>query len=73
MSNKNNNHFVITSVHRDDLERMGFDTANVTDSDMEDIARRMSYTYTESVFWNDLEFKAWEIGIPKRKKAKSLC
>jgi len=59
--------FDITSVSREDLESIGFDTANVDDSTMAELADKMSGAYTDSVYWIDLDILAEALGIPKRE------
>ena len=60
--------FEITSVTREDLESRGFDTTNITDVQMEELARKMCDDYLEQMFWISLDIIAEDImGIPKRK------
>lgn len=60
------NWFRVTSVHRDDLERLGFDTTDVDDCDMKDIARRLEDDYCEQLFHQSLEIIADQgLDIPK--------
>lgn len=60
--------FEITSVTREDLESRGFDTTNITDEQMEELARKMCDDYLEQLFWISLDIIAEDImGIPKRK------
>lgn len=60
--------FEITSVSREDLESRGFDTTNITDAQMEELARKMCDDYLEQMFWISLDIIAEDImGIPKRK------
>ena len=60
--------FEITSVTREDLESRGFDTTNITDAQMEELARKMCDDYLEQMFWISLDTIAEDIiGIPKRK------
>ena len=60
--------FKITSVTREDLEYRGFDTTNITDEQMEELARKMCDDYLEQMFWISLDIIAEDIiGIPKRK------
>ena len=60
--------FEITSVTREDLESRGFDTTNITDEQMEELARKMCDDYLEQMFWISLDIIAEDIiGIPKRK------
>ena len=63
-----NKEFKITSVTREDLENRGFDTTNITDAQMEELARKMCDDYLEQMFWISLDIIAEDIiGIPKRK------
>lgn len=57
--------FKITSVTREDLEDIGFDTSNVEDSTMEKLARRLSDDYCTNLFWCSLEIIAESLNIPK--------
>lgn len=57
--------FKITSVHRNDLESIGFDVSNVDDRTMESIASDMEDSYVNHSFWDDLEIIAEYAGIPK--------
>jgi hypothetical protein len=60
-------YFVITRVHRDDLEAAGFDTSNVTDSQMEYLAKKMADDYLSQLFWSSLEIIAEDVlKIPKK-------
>lgn len=60
--------FNITSVSREDLESRGFDTTNITDAQMEELARKMCDDYLEQMFWISLDIIAEDIiGIPKKK------
>lgn len=56
--------FPITSVHREDLFTQGFLNQNVSDEEMEAIARKMADSYIESQFWLDLSLCAREFGVP---------
>ena len=61
--------FEITSVTREDLESRGFDTTNITDEQMEELARKMCDDYLEQMFWISLDIIAEDIiGIPKKKQ-----
>ena len=60
--------FEITSVTREDLESRGFDATNITDAQMEELARKMCDDYLEQMFWISLDIIAEDIiGIPKKK------
>ena len=59
--------FKITSVTREDLEDRGFDTTNITDAQMEELARRMCNDYLEQMFWLSMEIIAEDImKFPKK-------
>lgn len=47
-------YFRISSVHRDDLARRGFDVSNVTDEDMKELARKLEDDYCEQLFWESM-------------------
>src|SRR2546427_750585 len=56
--------FPITSVAREDLETQGFDTSDVTDEQMAEIADQMADAYCDDAFWVELEVIAEDMGIP---------
>ena len=59
--------FKITSVTREDLEDRGFDTTDITDAQMEELARRMCDDYLEQMFWLSMEIIAEDImNFPKK-------
>ena len=60
--------FPITSVCRADLESAGFDSRNVDDGTMEELASKMANAYCDQDFWIDLEILAEHLGISKHKK-----
>ena len=57
--------FTVTSVSRDDLRQRGFYSDEVSDEDMESLAKRMENSYLDYDFWEDLDDAAEELGIPK--------
>ena len=59
--------FNITSVSREDLESRGFDTTNITDEQMEELARKMCDDYLEQMFWISLDIIAEDIMGFKKK------
>lgn len=60
--------FKITSVHRDDLENLGFDTSEITDDQMERLAEKMCNDYCEQLFHSSLEILAEDyFDFPKHK------
>ena len=60
--------FEITAVTREDLESRGFDTTNITDAQMEELARKMCDDYLEQMFWISLDIIAEDIIKIKKKK-----
>lgn len=60
--------FQITSVSREDLIMVGFDTVNVTDEQMEQLASKMADDYCEQLFWEHLPVIAEIVGIPRNEK-----
>jgi hypothetical protein len=56
--------FPITSVAREDLKTRGFDTSNVTDEQMAEIADHMQDAYCDDAFWVELDVIADDMGIP---------
>lgn len=60
--------FQITSVSREDLIMVGFDTANVTDEQMEQLASKMADDYCEQLFWEHLPVIAEIVGIPRNER-----
>lgn len=63
---KNDGYFVITRLHREDLEAAGFDASDVDDATMERIADKMGDDYVTQLFWEHLPVFAEDMGIPKR-------
>jgi hypothetical protein len=60
-------YFPITSVHRDDLEGLGYDTSKVDDGTMQELASKMADAYLDSDFWIDLPIVADHSEIPMKK------
>jgi hypothetical protein len=63
--------FPVTTVHRDDLENEGFDTSNVDDHTMKELAEKMGEAYTSSGYWIDLNILAENLDIPKKTETES--
>lgn len=59
-------YFNITSVSREDLEGIGYDTSNVDDDTMEHLASKMADAYCDNGFWIDLPILADHLEIPKK-------
>lgn len=62
------NSFVISRVSREDLEAIGFDTLNVSDSTMERLASRLGDDYCDQLFWISLDIMAEYFEIPRKKQ-----
>ncbi len=61
--------FPITSVCRADLENAGFDTKDVDDWTMSELASKMANAYCDMGFWEDLGILAEYLKIKKHKKS----
>ena len=59
--------FKITSVHRDDLENIGYDASQVDDSTMQYLASKMADDYCEQLIWDHLLIFAEIVGIPQKE------
>jgi len=65
--------FEISSLHRDDLEHIGYNTSRVDDSIMKTLASKLGSDYCDQLFWSSLPIIADYLGIPKRGgKGKNL-
>lgn len=60
-------YFKITSIHRDDLEDVGFDASHIDDATMEDLASKMADDYCGQLFWIQLPIIAEILGIPRKE------
>ena len=58
--------FEITSVSREDLDAAGFDTTNVDDDTMTELASKMADDYLEQLYWSSLKIIAECLNIPKK-------
>lgn len=61
-------YFPITGVCRADLESAGFNTKNVDDDTMSELASKMANAYCDMGFWEDLDVLAEYLKIKKYKK-----
>ena len=64
---KKQEYFPITSVCRADLESVGYNTKNVDDSTMRELASKMADAYCDDGFWIDLEILADHLKIKQHK------
>ena len=60
-------YFKITSVAREDLTGIGFDTKKVDDATMRHLASKMADAYCDNGFWIDLPIIAEHLEIPLRQ------
>ena len=60
--------FVISRVSREDLEAIGFDTSDVSDTTMERLASRLGDDYCNQLFWTSLDIMAECFEIPRKKR-----
>lgn len=65
-------YFPITSVHRNDLQGIGFDVDRISDDDMKRLARKMADDYCEQLFWSSMEIIAGDI-LEFPKKEVPVC
>lgn len=52
--------FIITTLCRDDLKQLGFDTTEVDDNTMIQLAKKLSNDYQEQLYWTSLKIIAEE-------------
>lgn len=60
--------FEITSVAREDLEQLGFNTTKVNEATMRKLASKLADDYCEQLFWDSLQVIAEGMNIPVRKR-----
>ena len=63
--------FPLTGVSRADLKRVGFSQEQIeqlSDEDMQAIARIMEDAYVEASFWDDLEYAAGKVSQESRSE-----
>jgi len=59
-------YFPITSLHREDLNSIGFDISNIDDGTMERIASKMANDYLDQLYWSSLEIIADALDVPRK-------
>ena len=59
--------FEITSISRDDLESLGYKTDNITDGEMERLAKKMADDYLEQMYWLSMDILAESLGFEKKE------
>ena len=63
---ENEGSFEVSSVHREDLEYIGYDVKQVDDGTMQTLASKLGDDYCEQLFWGSLSIIADGLGIPKK-------
>ena len=59
--------FEITSISRDDLESLGYKTDNITDEQMERLAKKMADDYLAQMYWLSMDILAESMGFEKKE------
>ena len=57
--------FPIMHISREDVASRGYDTSNISDEDMTELARKMGNAYCEDGYWEDMAIIADYLNIPK--------
>ena len=65
MRKTSSGYFPITSIHRSDLEELGYDISGVDDATMSRLAGQMKEAYLEQDFWINLRILANDLHIPR--------
>ena len=65
-------YYEISSLHRNDLESIGYDTSKVDDSIMKTLASKLGSDYCDQLFWNSLPIIADHLKIPRREEKESI-
>ena len=60
-------YYPVVCMSKNDLEDKGFDTSNVTDNEMEYMAKKMGDNLVEQLYWETLVFLAERIDIPRKE------
>lgn len=55
--------FKVTSISRADLEHLGYKTDNITDAQMERLARKMAEDYLDQLYWTSMDILAGCMGF----------
>lgn len=58
--------FPVTSIARDDLEKLGFEASKITETDIATLARALSADYFANHFWDAMKQQAKTLGFPGR-------
>lgn len=55
--------FQVTSISRADLDALGYNTEDITDKQMERLARKMAEDYIEQLYWTSMDTLAECMGF----------
>lgn len=64
--------FPISCLPREDLESVGYNTAGVSDSQMQHLAGKLADSYHEQLYWDNLDNLAYRYGFVKRGVADAM-
>jgi predicted RNA-binding Zn-ribbon protein involved in translation (DUF1610 family) len=62
--------FIVSRVSRADVNNQGFDTSEIDNSTMDELARKMGDAHTDNSYWQDLDIIAQQLDIPTAKPEK---
>ena len=55
--------FQVTSISRADLDALGYNTEDITDKQMERLARKMAEDYLNQLYWTSMDILAECMGF----------
>lgn len=55
--------FQVTSISRADLDALGYNTEDITDKQMERLARKMAEDYLDQLYWTSMDTLAGCLGF----------
>lgn len=64
-------YFPVATLHRDKLEEKGFIGEEISDDQMEDLARKMERDYRDQLFWDSMEAIAENMDLPRHPRCPS--
>ncbi len=69
---KRQKYFCVISIHRADLEELGYDSSGLSDARMHEIADAMGELHLESgAFWRQLRAVAEHFRLPRLRKSRA--
>lgn len=64
-------YFPVATLHRNELEEKGFIGVEISDEQMEDLARKMEKDYHDRLFWDSMEIIAENMDLPRHPRCPS--